>query len=368
MVIFFFVVGLEIKREFVMGELADKRKAALPLAAALGGMVFPAGIYLALQWGEPAARGWGIPMATDIAFVVGVLALMGSRVPQGLRVLMLTLAIADDIGAVMVIAVGYTESISGSALAVALVGFGLVSLMNKLGVRKVPAYVAVGIVIWIATEHSGVHATVAGVILGLMTPARPWMERPRFHDLMGEVAQHLGGNYRPGLPITDTELLHDLGVAARESVSPQGRLERLLHPWVAFLIMPLFALANAGVHIDPSHLGDGVQIAVAAGLVIGKPIGIVLFSLVFVRMGIARLPSGVTWPAVVGGGFLGGIGFTMALFIGGLALEGPLLDSAKIGILGASLLAGSVGMAILAVVLPKGPTAAKPEAQGTSTS
>jgi NhaA family Na+:H+ antiporter len=356
MVIFFFVIGLEVKREIVLGELRDLRTASLPIAAALGGMVVPASVYLSMQWGEPGARGWGIPMATDIAFVVGCMAILGSRVPRGLRVLLLTLAIADDIGAILVIAIGYTSDLNLTALGLAVLAIGVILLFQRIGVRSIPIYVVVGIALWFAIYESGVHATIAGVALGLMTPARPWVSRNMFVRYVQEIGDFLQGD----LPDDDENLLLErrsrletLTKATRESVSPLVRLETMLHPWVSFGIMPLFALANAGVTIDVASFADPLALAVSAGLVIGKPVGIVLFSFLAVRIGLARLPVGVNWPIVAAGGLLAGIGFTMSLFIAELALKGDLLDAAKIGVLAGSAVAAAGGMILLLLTLPK---------------
>jgi Na+:H+ antiporter, NhaA family len=339
MAIFFFVIGLEVKREVVFGELSDLRAAALPLAAALGGMVAPAAIYLALEAGGPGESGLGIPMATDIAFVVGCMAVLGRRVPNGLRVMLLSLAIADDIGAILVIAIGYTAGLDLAALGLGALGIAAVILLQKLGVRSIPVYVVVGALVWYAFHESGVHATIAGVILGWLTPIRPWVDKERLEGILKEGGS--GGR--------------TLAIAARESVSPLERLETALHPWVGFVIMPLFALANAGVRLEPGAFRDPVAMAVATGLVVGKPVGILLFALVAVKAGLARLPAGVGWGAVAAGGALAGIGFTMSLFIAGLALPPELLDAAKVGILGASAVSAAVGM--LALGLRKQPGA-----------
>jgi NhaA family Na+:H+ antiporter len=352
MAVFFFVVGLEVKRELVLGELRDPRRAALPLFAALGGMAVPAAIYLWLQAGEPGARGWGIPMATDIAFVVGCMAILGRRVPNGLRVMLLSLAIADDIGAILVIAMGYTESLDTSALLLGLGGIVLILVLARVGVRSLLVYTAAGVLVWLGFYESGVHATIAGVILGLLTPTREYVGAGPFGQALERVNALLQGESwadasdRAGRVVGFRRL-------ARETISPVEYLERTLHPWVGFLILPLFALANAGVPITVSELADPVAQAVAAGLVIGKPVGIVAFSFLAVRLGLARLPKGVGWGGIVGAGFLAGIGFTMALFIAGLALTGGLLDAAKVGVLGASTLAMLVGMSILYAVLPR---------------
>ncbi|MHB8899020.1 MAG: Na+/H+ antiporter NhaA, partial [Thermoguttaceae bacterium] len=345
MAIFFFVIGLEVKRELVLGELRDPRRAALPIAAALGGMVAPAGIYLALQWGQPASRGWGIPMATDIAFVVGCMALLGPRFPHSLRVMLLSLAIVDDIGAILVIAVGYSDSIHVVALGSAAAGVATIVLLARLGVRSVGIYSLLGLLVWFSVHESGIHATIAGVVLGLLTPARSWVNPGLLGSILERAGQILRGD-DPGEASHETMVRH-LERASREAISPLARLEAALHPWVGFVIMPLFALANACVPVNPSDLTSPVAMAVGAGLLIGKPLGIVAFSYVVVRLGLARMPRGVTWNMIAAGGFLAGIGFTMAMFIAGLAMKGNLasqLDPAKIGILCGSVLAAAIGM------------------------
>ena len=351
MVIFFFVIGLEVKRELVIGELQDIRKAVLPLAAAIGGMLVPAGLYLALQYGEPGQRGWGIPMATDIAFVVGCMAVLGSRVPSGLRVLLLSLAIADDIGAILVIAIGYTETIHWGPLLGAAVGLVVTYGMTRFGVRSVGLYAAVGVGVWLGFHESGIHATIAGVILGLMTPADRWVSEGRLQTVVVQMDEFLHGEW-------DGEsqrhaVLQRVQTAAREALSPLERLEHGLHPWMSFAIVPLFALANAGVPLELADLGEPIAVATVVGLFVGKPAGIFLATFIAVRAGWARLPDGVSWGVVIGGGFLAGIGFTVALFIGGLALEREALDVAKVGILSGSLASGVVGMGLLVWLLPK---------------
>ncbi len=348
MTIFFFLVGLEIKREIVFGELRDPRKAALPVAGALGGMLVPAGIYLALRWGQPGERGWGIPMATDIAFVAGLLALFGRRVPIGLKILLLTLAIVDDIGAVLVIAIAYSADLAPVFLLPAAAGFGLVYLCNRIDVRPVPVYVALGAGIWLAVLKSGIHPTVAGVLLGLLTPAHPWFAARSLANVTEGVSRRLQEDQQG-----EDELAHHeeavqlLTTTARETISPLDRLETALHPWVAFGIMPLFALANAGVRIEWAAFGSPVAFAVAVGLIAGKPLGILAFSWVAVRTGFACLPTGVTWKALVGASCLAGVGFTMSLFVAGLALKGDLLDAGKSGILIGSAASAVLGTAFL---------------------
>ena len=352
MVIFFFVVSLEVKRELILGELRELRVAALPIAAALGGMVAPAALYLAFQWGEAAQHGWGIPMATDIAFVVGCMALLGPRVPNSLRILLLSLAIADDVGAILVIAIGYTDELSVSALAWAVLGIGLVMLLQRIGVRNLGIYVPLGVGIWFGFHESGVHATIAGVVLGLLTGVRPWVSQ----KLLTQFVHQLGG-FLQGNSWHDTHqrqaLLHSVETAVRKSISPMERLEAALHPWVSFVIMPLFAFANAGVPIEAGAFTDSVAIAVVVGLCVGKPVGIVLISWLAVRTGLAKLPEGVSWGILAAGGVLAGIGFTMSLFIAGLALSEPLLLAAKIGILTGSALCAVLGSALLLWLLPR---------------
>jgi NhaA family Na+:H+ antiporter len=343
MTLFFFVVGLEIKREMVSGELADPRKALLPVVAAVGGMVAPAAVYSLVLWGRPGSHGWGVPMATDIAFVVGFLTLLGPRVPNGLKVLLLTLAIADDIGAILVIAAVYSTGLSFFALGLAAGGLVLMALLLHFGVRSGPVYAVLVAGIWLGFLKSGVHPTVAGVLFGLLTPARPGVGRQVLLDVVSDLYARLRGGQR-GTP-------H----AAQEAVSPLERLEGALHPWVAFAIMPLFALANAGVRIEASALVTPVALAAVAGLVLGKPVGIVLFSWASVRLRLTRLPEGVGWKVLLGAGCLGGIGFTMSLFIAGLGLEGALLDEAKVGILTGSAVSAGLGCVVLLAFLPRRP-------------
>ncbi len=348
--IFFFVMGLEVKRELVLGELRDLRRAALPIAAALGGMIVPAGLYLATQAGEPAARGWGIPMATDIAFVVGCLALLGSRVPASLRVLLVSLAIADDIGAILVIAIGYTDRIDLFALGLAIAVIATVRVLALAGVRSVGVYVFLGGIVWLEFHESGIHATIAGVILGLMTPAREWVSASLLHDTLDRAGAFLRGS---GWTQARMQVARQVETTMRESISPLERLEAALHPWVSFGIMPVFALANAGVAFDLDALRDPVAASVGLGLVVGKPLGIVSFSAAAVALGLAQRPKEISWSLILAAGCLAGIGFTMSLFISGLALDGPALDAAKIGVLVASAVSGALGMALLAWRLPK---------------
>ncbi|MCC6881422.1 MAG: Na+/H+ antiporter NhaA [Verrucomicrobiales bacterium] len=348
MTIFFFVVGLEIKRELVHGELREPRNAVLPAVAALGGMLVPAALFLLFQHGKPGADGWAIPMATDIAFVAGFLALLGARVAFGLKILILTLAIIDDIGAVLIIAVAFTDHISLSMLGWAGVGLGVTLICRWLGVRAVPVYVLIGVGIWLAVLMAGVHATVAGVVLGLLTPSRPWLaERSLLKVLSGTERRLRKDREKEDETEHHEEAVLLLGATAQETISPLDRLENALHPWVAFVIMPLFALANAGVRVDLADLAHPVSLATAAGLAMGKPLGIVMFSALAVRLGWARLPEGVNWKVLTGAGCLAGIGFTMSLFIAGLALGDELLESGKIGALVGSALSAMIGCTLL---------------------
>jgi Na+:H+ antiporter, NhaA family len=359
MAVFFFVVGLEIKRELTIGELASRQRAMLPVFGALGGMVAPALIYLALQPGGPAAAGWGIPMATDIAFAVAALAVLGPRVPPGLKVFLLALAIVDDLGAVTVIAVFYTDEMSLGALFAAAAGLGLVYALRVAGVRAYGPYFVVGAGVWLATLGSGIHATVAGVMLGLLTPVHALAAREtlvtRLRENVEEALQRVGDGSHAARPEPVLERVRTLSLEAQ---SPLEFLTHKLHPWVAFGVMPIFALANAGVTLDASTLGEAggreVALAVALGLLLGKPLGIAAFALGAAKLRLAVLPDGVGAGALLGAGLLGGIGFTMALFITALAFgESPLADAAKVGVLTASVLACLGGLALLARVLPR---------------
>jgi len=360
MTVFFFVIGLEVKREMVMGELRDLRRATLPLAAAIGGMLVPAAVYLALQAGAEGARGWGIPMATDIAFVVGCLAVFGPRIPTGLRVLLLSLAIADDIGAILVIAVGYTDHLDLGALALGILGIGLLLAMMRAGVRNTGVYLIVMLLIWHEVHESGIHATLAGVIFGLLTPTTALVSESRLGRIVRRASSFLHGEGWTGSG-ERYATLRGMERATREAFSPLERLETELHPWVGFLIMPVFALANAGVPVRLGDFADPLALAVVAGLLLGKPAGILLFGWIAVRLGIARLPTGVNWRVFAGGGCLAGIGFTMSLFIAGLALDGELLAAAKVGILAASALSAVIGLALLHRFLPPAARPAEPD-------
>jgi Na+:H+ antiporter, NhaA family len=344
MTIFFFVIGLEIKREMVSGELREPRRVILPVAAAIGGAAIPAAIYVSMQWNQPGINGWAIPMATDIAFVVGCLALLGSRVPHGLKILLLSLAIVDDIIAVLVIAIFYSHGFSGTWLAAAGIGFALVVMANRIGIRTVPIYVFIGAGIWLCTLKSGIHPTVAGVALGLLTPPSAFLGGRSLMDVLRVAVRR--SDEEAGRP-APRAVLEQVHFAAREAVSPLERLEVALHPWVAFIIMPVFALANAGVAINAGVLGDPVAMAVAVGLVVGKPLGILTATAIVVGLKMTRLPSGVSWLMLAGGSCLAGIGFTMSLFVASLGMSGELLTAAKTGVLMGSGVSATLGFILL---------------------
>ncbi len=341
MALFFFVVGLEIKRELVAGELRTWRTAALPAFAAVGGMAVPALLYVAVNAGGAGADGWGIPMATDIAFAVGVVALLGDRVPPTLKLFLLTLAIVDDVGAIVVIAIFYSDGVEFDALGLAgALLVGLV-LLRRAKIVWAPAYLAGSLGVWLAVYESGVHATIAGVILGLLTPARPLAPQ----SVAREWSLDLSTEPSP------SELRMMSGLA-RSTVSMAERLEHDLHPLTGFVIVPLFALANAGVVFESDALsGSGagaVAFGVVLGLVVGKLAGISLFSWLAVRAGVGRLPEGSTWGQLVGIAAIAGIGFTVSLFVAGLAFDDPTLESAsKVGILVASAMAAAIGAGVL---------------------
>lgn len=318
MAIFFFLVGLEIKREIVEGRLSSWQRASLPIMAAIGGMLFPALIYMAFNSSDPVAmKGWAIPAATDIAFALGVLALLGSRVPVALKVFLLALAIIDDLGAIIIIALFYTSELSVSVLAIAAVGMAILGYLNYRGVTSLGPYLVTGLIIWVCVLKSGVHATLAGVIIALFIPIR---------------AENEDGH------------------------SPLKQIEHGLAPWVAFGVMPVFAFANAGVALYGLSMSDliaGIPLGIAAGLFIGKQVGILTFVWVGVKLGIARLPDGVSWMQIYGVALLAGIGFTMSLFIGTLAFADPEHAAAvRIGVLAGSILSGILGYAVLRAVLP----------------
>jgi len=361
MAIFFLLVGLEIKREIMVGELSDPKRAALPVIAALGGMVAPALIYVAFNWQNPdTLSGWGVPMATDIAFAIGILALLGSRVPNSLKVFLTSLAIADDLGALMVIAIFYTDKLDMTAMGYA--GALLVGLcvFNVMGFRHVLWYVLPGLGLWFFVYESGIHATIAGVLLAAAIPVRSRVDGARYARYTRNALDTFESHIEEGAGPKDITVRQRAAVLAIEKnnhlvVPLLNRMEHALHPWVAFVIIPVFALANAGVAMSGGFVESvkgPVSLGVIFGLFIGKPLGVAGFSFVACKLGLASLPSGVTWRHITGAGFLAGIGFTMAIFIANLAYKGPSapsdLEHAKIGILIASFGASVIGLLILA--------------------
>jgi NhaA family Na+:H+ antiporter len=355
MAIFFFVVGLEIKREIVTGELKDRRVAALPVMAALGGMIAPAGIYALLNLGDASAmKGWAVPMATDIAFSLGVLSLLGRRVPIGAKLFLLTLAIADDLGGIMVIAIFFSENLAISWLGAGLVGLGVVKFASKAGIRSYAFYIPAAFVIWYCFLESGVHATLAGVALGFLTPARSMYNARQFDERARKVLDAY-----PAEDSTVEEYEHNeheallLADVARESVSPLMRAEHRLAKWTAFVIVPVFALSNAGVRFEGSitdSLFSSPALGAALGLVLGKTIGISLFTLAGLKLGLGRLPTGMQIRHLLGVASTAGIGFTVALFITALAFTDEAISAhAKAGVFAGSLLSGVIGAAIFLI-------------------
>jgi len=351
MSIFFFVVGLEIKREILAGELSTKRKAALPIVAAIGGMLVPASIYLLLAGGAETIQGWGIPVATDIAFALGILLLFSSRVPIGLKIFLTALAIVDDIGAILVVAVFYTETIVFKSLLIGAVLILTSAFANRLGVRNAVFYFVVGTFVWLAFLRSGVHATLAAVLMAMTIPARTRVDGV---GLVNRVEAMLAKLHRKGLPEgfgmldkSQQKTLTQIGISVSEGTAPLQELERLQVPLVTFLVMPLFALANAGLDLSGSFtetLRDPVALGILAGLLVGKPLGIVAFSVLAVKAGWASLPENVNWTQLTAVSVLGGIGFTMSLFVSGLAFDDQAhQEHAKLAILTASTLAAVAG-------------------------
>ncbi|MEO8132384.1 MAG: Na+/H+ antiporter NhaA [Betaproteobacteria bacterium] len=356
MALFFLLVGLELKREILVGELSSLKDAALPVIAALGGMIVPALIYAAFNAGTPAASGWGIPMATDIAFAVGILVLLAWRIPRNLIIFLTALAIADDLGAVLVIAIFYTADLNLYALGASAALFVVLILFNQGGIRNALPYGLVGLLLWYTVHDSGVHATLAGILLAATIPARPARTPAQFEQRIDELQAAFRADRRStdtsDNPLSNsrmTSIAEAMEISAATVQSPLQRVEHDLTPWVTFLILPVFALANAGVDllaVDWSTaLSHRVTIGVLAGLVIGKSVGISLFSWFAVRLGLGRLPAGVQWSHLVGAACLAGIGFTMSLFIAQLAFTTPeVVEQAKLGILLGSAISATVGL------------------------
>lgn len=357
MALFFLLVGLEIKYEMTVGELTNIRQAILPIMGALGGVLAPIGIYLAFNAGNPeTAFGWGVPTATDIAFALGILALLGNKVPSGVRVFLSTLAVTDDIIAILVIAVFYGHAPSFEWLAAAVFVLAVLIVMNRMHVYALPPYLVVGAVLWYCVLMSGVHATIAGVLLAFTIPTGSRVNLHSFMDWSGEKVRQAREAFEPESPVLGQgeylSTVKSLSRVSRQVVPPAVRLEHRLNPWVNFLMLPLFALCNAGVPFMGSEpaavFGDPVFYGVALGLLLGKPVGIMLFSFATVKLKAARLPEGVTWMHMLGAAILGGVGFTMAIFVANLAYaDAARIAVAKLGILMASAVAGIVGFLFL---------------------
>lgn len=363
MALFFFVVGLELKREILVGELAELRNAALPIGAAIGGMILPALIYFAINPDGDAARGWGIPMATDIAFAIGALALLASRVPKALITFLVALAIVDDLGAVLVIAIFYTDTIALAPLAAAAGLFALLLAFNMSGIRKTMPYFIVAVFLWYALMQSGVHATLAGILGAMSVPAIPKYKPEHFSAHVKELMQRFDANHQPGVSIMTNDELHAVVQTLNNGVhSVEAPLQRLEHIWhlpVAYLVIPIFALVNAGIPLEFGALGETlmhpVMLGVTLGLVLGKFIGITGVCWVLLKLGVAVLPKDTRFTQIAGVSLLAGIGFTMSIFVAQLGFENreELLLMAKTGILAASLLSGVAGFIWLYVVSKK---------------
>jgi NhaA family Na+:H+ antiporter len=353
MALFFLLAGLEIKRQLVLGELRSARAAALPAVAALGGMVVPALLYVAINAGHPGSRGWGIPVATDIAFAVGVVAIAGRRIPVGARIFILTLAVVDDIGGIVVIALFYAQDVQPAWLLVALGAVLSTAVASRLEVRSIVPYVVLGVVCWLALHEAGVEAAIVGVVFGLLTPSRPFQDPATFAPVVHGMIADMEGRAADGI-ITEDEretnevALEDIARFASETTSPLERVEGRLSPWVTLLIVPVFAFANVGVRLDLDDLDNRVLLGVVVGLVVGKTVGVTVLSWLAVRTGVGRLPTGVTMCQLLGLGATAGIGFTVSLFITSLSFDDPaLLASAKVGVLVAAVVAGALGFLLL---------------------
>jgi Na+:H+ antiporter, NhaA family len=354
MVFFFLVVGLEIKREILVGELSTVCRTILPVAAAFGGMLFPALIYLLFNFQKSGMSGWGIPIATDIAFALGVMTLVGRRLPIGLKIFLTAVAIVDDVGAILVIAIFYSNQISWIFLLAAGIILILLLLANLVGIRSIFVYMLLGICLWFAILNSGIHATIAGVLIALFIPVRRKIQRNTFlEQATSAISAFMHGEEdHPRLLTSEQrEAIKTLNSLSEETQVPSQRLEHTLHPWVTFAIMPLFALANAGISFNlrlSSLILSPISLGIIAGLVLGKQVGISLATWITVKLNLADLPEGVTWRQIYATGWLAGIGFTMSLFISELAFtSNTSQEAAKIGILIASLITGLIGYTLL---------------------
>ncbi len=349
MSLFFLVVGLEIKRELLTGELRDRRSAVLPVVAALGGMVLPALIYLAFTAGSSAARGWGIVMPTDLVFALGVLALAGRGAPASLKAFLLVLAIVDDIGSILVVALFYSKDVGWGFLGIAAGLCLVIVVLQRIHVRSGAVYVALGVGVWLAFHAAGVSGTVAGVTLGLLTPSVPFQRPKAVSEEAHRVADETVDDPFP--PDADAGQWLFLAELSREAVSPLARVESLLHPWTSYLVVPVFVLSNAGVALSGDALAEAATSRVGVGIVVarvvGKTLGISIACWFAVRLGIARLPAGSEWRHVIGVAAAAGVPFTVSLFLTELALPAGLVDVAKVGILGGALIAGVFGIVVL---------------------
>ena len=352
MAVFFFVVGLEIKRELIHGELSSYRKAALPVVAAIGGMAAPALIYLIFNSSGDGVVGWGVPMATDIAFALGVLALLGRRLPAELRVFLLGLAVVDDIGAIAIIATFYTESIHWANLGLGVALFAVIAVCIRMGIRSLGFYLILCVVMWQFFLESGIHATLAGVLVAAIVPSEPYLHRKKYAAAVDKLLH----DFRLAMESGDEEkaqtIVEQIEELSSGTEGPMERLGSIVHPWVSFAILPIFALANAGIVFTSDTLSEAVSsritLGVAIALLVGNPLGVLGMTWLAVRLGIGQLPSAVRWRHVLGVGFLAGIGFTVAIFVSGIAFDDPaLVAQAKIGIFGASLIAGVAGYLFL---------------------
>ncbi|HOI82693.1 MAG TPA: Na+/H+ antiporter NhaA [Campylobacterales bacterium] len=355
MCVFFFIIGLELKREFAEGELKNPKSAALPIFAAFGGMIVPALLFLTINDSEATRGGWGIVMATDIAFAVGVMALLGSRISSELKIFLLTLAVVDDIGAILVIAIFYSGDIGFGSLGLSLLFVGLIAFFYKLGIRNLFFFAVLFVISWFFMLDSGIHSTILGVILGLMAPSTPEHSKESFFEKM----EHLKEKFFHAAKEEDhhqkTKALQGMSALSFSSMSMLERLEMFFHPWNIFYVLPLFALFNAGFEPNSDSIFSGLSIAIAISLFVGKPLGVVVFSYLGVVMKFASLPPGSGFRQILGVGFLAGIGFTMSIFISALAFtDDSLVSESKGGIFMASLLSGFIGY----FVLKKGSNAA----------
>lgn len=357
MTLFFFTVGLEIKREMLVGALSDPRRAALPIAAAAGGMIFPALIYWWFNGGASSMSGWGIPIATDIAFSLAILSTLGRRIPFGIRIFLTAFAIADDLGAILVIALFYTPQIHMSYLLGGIGVCAVLFVMNRFWVKNPLGYLVMGLILWYMVAHSGLHATITGVIVSMFIPAKSHYNTDVFMKMVRERLERIKCDgdecgYTIMVNRTHLDAVHSINVACSSVETPLQRMEHAMEPWVAYLILPLFALANAGVVLGALDLGAAathpVTLGVILGLALGKPVGITLFTWLTTKILRINLITGATWSMILGVGFLGGIGFTMSLFIGALSFTEPVYQEyAKIGIIGGSLISGILGYAVL---------------------